>query len=267
MPHLKSRRGMNWYLDCEGDGPLVVFIHGWGVDRRIWRQQFKYLSEFYRVVALDLPGHGQTPWQMMSLKEIAADLQEILGEQKESFHVIASSFGGLVALSLAEVAPERIRSFTFVGSQPKFSRAPDYPFGLERERIAKLAGQVERDYPSIVHIFFRSLFSRQERESRRYKWVQTFRRAVDVPQKEALLGLLAVLTEADLREVLFATKKPVLFVNGEEDYICPAGLYDDIKAQLPQAELAWFPGCGHFPFLSQPHEFNALVSRFLSGVS
>lgn len=265
MPYLKTHRGMDWFFDREGEGTAVVFLHGWGVDRRIWHQQIKYFSATHQVIAIDLPGHGATHWQKLSFPEIVDDVVEILDHcGLSSFHLVASSFGGLVALGVTAQKTPRVRSLTLVGSQPKFVRSDDYLFGIEPGRIEKLAGQLRSDYPLMVHIFFRSLFTREERESRRYRWIQTFRRRDDVPSKEAVLGLLDVLMQADLRETLFALSIPILFVNGTEDYICPAAFYHDMKEKLPHAQLAWFPACGHFAFLSQPHEFNKVLADFLA---
>ena len=44
MPHLKGKSGIEWKYEMEGSGEPLVFIHGWGVDHRIWRQQLKYFS-------------------------------------------------------------------------------------------------------------------------------------------------------------------------------------------------------------------------------
>jgi len=51
MPHLKSKRGIEWHYDIEGDGSNLLFIHGWGVNKKIWRQQIKYFSKYYKVIS------------------------------------------------------------------------------------------------------------------------------------------------------------------------------------------------------------------------
>lgn len=265
MPYLKTPRGLNWYYDSEGNGETLLFLHGWAVNSRIWRQQTKYFSDRYRVLSFDLPGHGKSEWRKISLQEIAEDLEFLLEELKtESLGAVASSFGGLVALKIHEINPARIRFFAFAGSQPKFARSEDFPSGLEVERIRKLAGQLDSDYPSIVNIFFRSLFTRQERESRRFKWVQTFRKSDDIADKQALLNLLDILEKEDLRETFHKVDRPMCFLNGTEDYICTRGFYQSLREQMPTARFEWFEKCGHFPFLTQPYEFNRELESFLS---
>lgn len=264
MPYLTTPRGLKWHYQSEGEGDNLVFLHGWGVNSRIWRQQAKYFSERYRVTAIDLPGHGQSGWQPVDLDGIAGEMLVLFDEIGVSrMYAVGSSFGGIVALKLIERDPQRITKLTLAGSQPRFCAAEDYPFGLEEGRIHKLAGQLEAEYPAMVHIFFRSLFTKHERGTRRYRWIQTFRKADSVPQKNALLHTLDILRRADVRPVLEGLKIPVQFINGTEDYICRREIYEYYRRVLPQARFDWFEKCGHFPFLIYPHDFNRMLSAFL----
>jgi pimeloyl-[acyl-carrier protein] methyl ester esterase len=274
MPYLKTPSGMNWHYEVEGRSDTqranrtpLLFLHGFGVNSRIWKQQIKHFSDRHQVIALDLPGHGFSDWQQVSLKTIADDAAFILSAlQYPAVGIVASSFGGLVALKMLELHPALIKFFVFAGSQPKFCQSQDHPYGLERTRIHKLAGQLDSDYPSMVHIFFRSLFTRHERETRRFKWIHTFRKSDSIPQKAALINFLSLLEHEDLRETFGKLTLPVLFVNGTEDYICQRGFYENLKDKLPSAEYVWFEKCGHFPFLSQPHEFNSAVEKFIDDI-
>ncbi len=264
MPYLKMPRGLNWHYQIAGQGPTVLFLHGFGVNGRIWRQQTKYFSENYRVIVVDLPGHGQSDWQNISLTDMGEDIEfllQYLGCQQ--IGIVASSFGGLVALKIFELNAGRIKFFVFAGSQPKFCTSQDYPFGLSTERIAKLAGQLKSDYPSMINIFFRSLFTPQERATRRFKWVQTFRKTDFVPRKEALLVLLSILEKEDLRDIFYSHNLPILFINGSEDYICQKSFYESLQEKIPSGRFVWFNDCGHFPFISRPHEFNGALADFL----
>ena len=257
---------MRWHYEEEGAGPVLLFLHGWGVDRRIWRQQFKVFSRDYRAVVLDLPGHGQTEWQPSSLNDVAEDIRELFFRQNMDCRIVASSFGGLVALQLAANGSSRIRALVFVGSLPKFVQCEGFPCGLTSARIMKLKEQIQSDYPAIVRIFFRSLFTRSERSSRRYKWIQTFRRQEESPDRDALLGFLDILTAADLRPVLSQCRVPVHMINGTEDYICPRPVFEQMKRDHPGLTLDWLPDCGHFPFLTRPYEFNDKLKCFLDSV-
>lgn len=264
MPHLKTAQGIEWFYDLEGEGEGILFLHGWGVDRRIFRQQSKYFADQYRVMSIDLPGHGQSSWRKIPLKDMAQSLNDLLEKVGfSSFNVVASSLGGLFALKLYEAAPQKFKRISFVGSLAKFARSDDYPYGLNVAQIRKLNGQLGTAYPSIVNVFFRSLFTKEERESRRFKWLQKFRQTDQVPMREALSEYLDVLEQEDLRHILEKVSVPMQFVFGEGDTICPAHIQHGLKETFPQAHFFTFAKCGHFPFLSQPHAFNDVIEKFL----
>jgi pimeloyl-[acyl-carrier protein] methyl ester esterase len=215
-------------------------------------------------MTVDLPGHGRSSWTKVDLGAMVEDLQFLL--EKERFSdvtIIGSSLGGLVALKFYEFFPNSVKSMIFVGSMPKFSRSSDYPHGLDVERIRKLGSQLERDYPSIINVFFRSLFTRHERQTRRFRWLQRFRQNIDMPMRQALTEYLDILETEDLREVLKRVHVPVQFINGREDEICTQETVKFLKKISPKSRFDFFEQCGHFPFLSKPYEFNQIMGEFL----
>ena len=264
MPHLKTESGIEWHYDVEGTGEHLLFIHGWGVDKKIWRQQAKFFSQYYQVMTVDLPGHGKSSWKKMDLEAMVTDLHALLTwERFDRVTVIGSSVGGLIALKLYEQFPDVVRRLIFVGSMPKFSTSKDYPHGLDIGKMRKLGEHLKTDYPSIVNIFFRSLFTKQERQTRRFKWIQKFRRDEKMPIKEALLEYLDIMEQEDLREVLKKVHVPVQFINGREDEICNKATVAFLQELSPASRFDFFEECGHFPFLSKPYEFNQVMEAFL----
>lgn len=265
MPVVKTPHGIEWFYESAGEGERrILFIHGWGVDHRIWRQQIKYFQRQARVLAVDLPGHGRSTFVRGSLTEMAQGLRDVLVHTSFApCHVVGSSLGGLLALKFYELFPGAFRKMTFVGSAPKFSRSEDYPYSLDVPRIRKLAEQVQTRYPGIVEVFFRSLFTREERATRRYLWLQKFRsRDLERPHQNALLDYLEILEKEDLRHVLPGVSLPMQFINGTGDEICTPATVEYIRTIAPQARYDHFERCGHFPFLTQPHLFNSVLADF-----
>ena len=138
MPHLTTKRGLDWHYEVAGEGETILFIHGFGVSSRLWSAQIDHFSSGFKTITVDLPGHGESGWQDVGLIDMAIDLNFILGKLGvEQVNVVGSSFGGLIGLYLLKVCPERIQRLSFVGSLPKFARGPNYPAGLDIERIRK----------------------------------------------------------------------------------------------------------------------------------
>jgi len=265
MCNLKEKE-IDWNYDVEGEAhnSVLVFFHGWGVDHRIWKQQTKYLSKEYRVLNVDLPGHGQSSWSNFSLKDMMQSFKEVLDrEQIDKFSIIASSLGGLFALSLYDLCKDRVEKISFTGSLPRFCKNQKQPYGLDVDQLRKLEDQINTSYPSIVNVFFRSLFTIQERSTRRFKWLQRFRKFDQVPMQKALSSYLDVLEKEDLKDVLLGVNIPIQFINGLEDPICNRLAVDALKSMCPSADFYDFVECGHFPFLTQPYEFNEVLEKFL----
>ncbi len=265
MPHIKAPSGVEWFYDCEGEGEKILFLHGWGVDRRIWRQQTKFFSKSYQVLAIDFPGHGESQWQKISFSQMAADLKAILKSLNfDETNIVGSSLGGLLALKLYEHEFSGLKRLVLVGSNPKFAKSEDYPYGVDVAHIRKLGGQLNTAYPAIVNIFFRSLFTQEERESRRFRWLQKFRQTDEIPMRQALSEYLDILEHEDLRPVLEKVNVPLQFIYGREDYLCPKAFQELLQKKFPSAHFYFFDKCGHFPFLSKPHEFNEVLGEFLT---
>src|SRR5689334_590287 len=102
MSNLLTDHGINWHYEISSKGEPIVFIHGFGGSSQWWWQQQSYFENNHQVITVDLPGHGQSSWKMVGLSDMAADIRQILDQVhlEQHINVVASSFGGLVALEL-----------------------------------------------------------------------------------------------------------------------------------------------------------------------
>ena len=264
MPFFKTHRGLNWHYEVSGTGDPIVMIHGMGASGHFWQAQKDFLQTDFQVVTLDLPGHGKSDWMTMTLIEMALDVRQILSSIGISqFSLVASSMGGLVALELYRMVPQDIMRISLVGSIPKFAKGPNYPAGLDIDKIRILSQQFDGDYAAILDIFFRSLFTRKERESERFKWVKQMRAKEPLPQQVALKHFLDILEKADLRDRVASVICPLQFITGTEDYICPRVIMDWVALHAYNARFDFIDGCGHLPFLVEAKEYNRLLEDFL----
>ena len=264
MPDLKAPSGLVWSYELKGSGEPLLFVHGWGCSQKVWKQQSEYFSRNFKVLTVDLPGHGKSSWAKVSLEDMANDLDGLTNELGlKQLNIVGSSLGGLVILKLLALHPAKIKRLILVGTLPQFLQTKDSPHGLELDRIRSLSNLLETDYPAIVQIFFRSLFTGQERRSARYQWLQQFGPKEEVPQKEALKTFLEFLQAEDLSDTLRKINFPVQFINGTEDYICTADSIRALQKTVAGSRLELFKGCGHFPFLTKPVEFNRVLEKFL----
>lgn len=247
--------------DVRGEGLTFLFIHGFSGSARRWDFQVEFFRAPGRVIAVDLPGHGQAPWQNETLDQMADGVMAVLGREGVDRNVVAvaSSFGGLVALDLWQKRPELFRQIFFVGSIPRFTWTEDFPAGLNEAKIRSLKGQMARDLNVAMEAFFRALFTAKERASAQYALIKELRKGALLPSIEVLNAYLNILRDQDSRSVLRTVTVPVDFIFGDADHICPLAVVEPLRMLCPQARVTVMPGCGHLPFLSEPAIFNALL--------
>lgn len=264
MPHFRSKRGLDWHYEVRGTGDTIIMIHGLGASGEIWTFQQEFLKTDFQVLTLDLPGHGHSSWMPLTVAEMALDIRQLLRAAEIShFSMLASSMGGLIALELYRMVPDLVMRISMAGSIPRFARGPGYPAGLDIDKIRTLNRQFDGDYAAILEIFFRSLFTRHERESPRFKLVRELGRSRPLPRREALKHFLDVLEAADLRDRIASVICPMQFITGSEDYICPRAIMDWMAAHTHNARYDELEHCGHLPFLVEADEFNRLLEDFL----
>lgn len=264
MPYLETERKIKWHYETSGEGDCILFLHGWASSSRVFAQQVEYFSQKNKVIVVDLPGHGETTWRRVSFSEIGYDIDAILSALHiDSVSIVGSSMGGMLGLKFYGMFPQKVKRLVMAGSVPKFLQSPGMPVGLKLQEMQKLRTQVATKYPGILDIFFRSLFTLEERESEKFKWIHQFRREENPPSQEALIYYLDLLEKEDLVGILKNIRIPVQFISGRHDYICSESSMEYLKTMLPYAQFNFIEKSGHFPFLIRSVEFNQEVEKFL----
>ena len=242
-----------------GDGNLtpLVFLHGVGSDKSAWMPQLNVLGRHRRTMAFDFPGYGESDAAMPGDEEphdrfaraILAGL-DALGIF--SAHICGLSLGGVVALAMASLAPDRVASLTIADS---FARHPDGSAILARSIAASADMQAlaEARVPVLLAqgsdpVLARELVSVMAR----------------IPADAFRLASTAV-WPADQRERAAAVRTPTLILCGREDRVTPPALSEALASLIPCAQLHWIDEAGHLPNLEQPEAFNSLLDRFLAG--
>jgi len=108
--------------------PLVLLVHGAGMDRTVWQMQTRYLAHHgFRAAAVDLPGHGRSGGPpLRSVAEMADWTAGLIAELGDGpAHVVGHSMGSFVAIELAARVPERVASLVLLGTAASMPVHPD----------------------------------------------------------------------------------------------------------------------------------------------
>jgi pimeloyl-ACP methyl ester carboxylesterase len=257
-----------------GSGEPLLFVHGLGGTRETWADLLTALSFTHTVIAVDLPGHGQSdaPAGDYSLGAHATVLRDVLvALGHRSATVIGHSLGGGIALQFAAQFPERTRRLVLISSGglgPELTvllRAATLPgasavvAGLARlpQPLTRRALSVMSAVPGVV--------ARQDAAP----LAQDLQGLADAGQRQAFISTAHTVIDwrgqsvsAD-RQLGLLADMPVLALWGGEDQTIPAHHHRAIAAQLPAARCVEITGAGHYPHETQPAQLITHLDDFL----
>ena len=247
------------YLDIgSGDGPPIVFVHGFGADLNTWMFNQPALAEGHRTIALDLSGHGGSTKTMdfaLDAAGFAGDVDHVLAALRvDRVHLVGHSMGGAIAVSFARAHPERAASLTLIapaGLGPEING--EFIDGFVRAERRREAQEVLR---LLVHD--PELVSRAMVE--------------DVLRYKRLDGVAAALRA--IAEEWFPDSKqrqkfdigsltmPLQIIWGRADRIIPVAHGEALAGRVPVHIL---DSAGHLPHMEKAAEVNRLIARLVDG--
>jgi pimeloyl-ACP methyl ester carboxylesterase len=245
------------YTDS-GEGTAIVLLHGFLENKKMWQDYVTLFSENYRVITIDLLGHGKSEClgYIHSMKENANVVHEVL----EHLHiqkaiVVGHSMGGYVGLAFAELYPNKIQKLVLLNSTSKEDSAEKK---LNRTRAIKA---VKQNYVTFVSMSISNLFS----ENNRIRLTKEIEKVKDQALKTPLQGIVASLEGMKIRKdresLLKQNLFPVLLILGKKD---PVLNYDESISQIKNttAELVSFED-GHMSHIENKEELkNTLLDFF-----
>src|SRR6266496_4825465 len=245
------------YLAAEGGGgETLLLIHGAGVSARSWIHQLEGLAGTLRVLALDLPGRGESaPIREPSVEGYAESAHRLLAALGTGpVWVAGHSLGGAVAQALAARHPERVKGLVLISS---CARLPQSESPLQRVSWLLLPNPVRKFlfFLTVKKFLFAPDASRQA-------FVLGMEELRSCPE-ETLGGDVAAARVMDLEEAARRLQLPALIVCGSLDRLTPPALSAQLQALIPGAHLDIIEGAGHMLPLERPDELNARLRAFV----
>lgn len=254
-----------------GPAPLVL-IHGAGASSVVWMDLVRRLTPARRVIAPDLPGHGQSePWHdppsLGGYRDAVGTVCKHLGVQRVVLG--GHSMGGAIALLCALAWPERVAGLVLVNSAARLEISDEILALLERclpgaDGDAQGTGPaqvpwVDRMPAELAELSFSPATHRDVRE----RWQAVLYAA----SRDTVLGDFRACRGFDVRAQLGDLRVPTLLLAGEDDLLVPPSLVRETAAAIPGARLGLLPQAGHLVHLERPEPFLEQLLPFLQLVA
>jgi len=257
------------YHEICGSGAAgdLVLLHGWSLNLRVWDGLVRLLAPRFRIIAIDLPGHGRSDWDPRASTPAAQAwrVHETLAPLTERYALLGWSLGGQLALDLAAALPAGIERLALIATTPKFLKSANWRCGTPRPLLARLVHRLHSEGERAVSDFLALLASGSapHTAARVRSTLRAALRTHGTACPEALTAGLARLRDGDLRRALPMVRVPALVVAGQRDRIIRPTAVRALAHALPDARYLEVAGAAHAPFLSHPVQFARELSRFL----
>jgi pimeloyl-ACP methyl ester carboxylesterase len=245
-----SADGVMIHYSAQGSGsPALVFVHGWGCDRTYWVNQVDHCARNYRVVTIDLAGHGESglnrqEWSINAYGEDVAAVVNKLG--LDEVILVGHSMGGPIAVEAAPKLAANVLGLIGVDCFQSFV------WEYSEEQVDGYLASFRDDFSATTENWVREMFPPTADS------VLVERIATDMARlsPEVGLGSLQSLFTLDQAELLKASTLPITAINAD---MWPT----DVEANreiYPNFEVILMPGYGHFIHLEDPASFNSYLS-------
>lgn len=243
-----------------GSGRVVVLLHGFLGSHVIWNQTVENLSRSYRVIAIDLPGHGATPCvgYAHSMDRMARCVKAVMNSLKlKKYVIVGHSMGGYVGLAFADLFPDSLKGLCLYHSTA-------YPDSEEKKadrlRAISLVKASKMIYTKNT---IRNLFAAKNLKylSEEITFATNVARATS---KQGIIAALHGMRDRPGRDIILGVVEyPIMMVIGEQDNVLPAAALLEQSQLIKNKTILYLEHDGHFGFLESPKQSNKALRSFL----
>lgn len=253
--------GMKIHSSATGKGSkTIVLVHGWTCDETSWAANVPELAKHYRVITLDLPGHGKSGAPKdgkVTLDMFARAVEAVRAEQKADKIILAGhSMGTPVVRQYARLFPQHVTALVLVDGvvvAPAPAGAPPVRTPLDPEKLLAPEGLAMRE--GMIKGMFTPKTPKDVQD-------HVLKMMLGAPPATASSAMKTTFDQAYASDEVMTF--PVYGIFAEHSFA--AGATGFLKKVFPKFEFIAMPGTGHFVMMEQPQEFNRLLMKFVESL-
>ena len=243
---------IHYAVQGKGD-PALVFIHCWACNRHFWDNQVAEFSKTYRVVTIDLPGHGESGQGRTnySIESYGDDVKTVVTKLNlKRVVLVGSSMGGPIALEATRRMPDRVVAIIPVDTLQNVEQK------VPQEQLDAVFKQMQADFKTATtNLLNQFFFSPTTPAAVKERIINE-----TIAQKpEVVLPILKAVFSYDAAPGLREVKVPIRAINADR---VPTDVTANRK-YAPQFDVVIIKGTGHYPMLEDPARFNQMLAEIL----
>lgn len=248
---VKSKDGVEIAYTVHGSGePALVFVHGWSCNQTYWDEQVKTFSPKYKVVTLDLAGHGESGHNRKNytMQSFGEDIAAVVNKLKlNKVIVVAHSMGGAAAIEAAVILKSKIIGIVGVDTFQDLAQT------MEKAQAEQFLEPFKKDFVKQTSGFVRAMFVQNSDTVLVNKVVKDMSSAPPAIAENVILNLFTYNALPSLKKI----NVPFISINNDR---YPIKVKDN-GSLTKSFELKTMKGVGHFIMLEAPAEFDKLLQE------
>lgn len=230
----------------------LFFIHGSGGDHSSWSFQYAKLNKYFNVIAVDLPGHGNSEGKGKDdIDEYSRWIKKLLDVLAlKNIIIVGHSLGAAIALTFAAEFGSMIRGIAAVGG------------GLKMPVNPAIFELLKKEPETAFELMCKFSLAKENRQ----KLAEPLKKSMVAANIEALYNDLVACDKMDLTDKVKKINLPSLIICGEEDKMTPPQLSRDIAANIHGSKTCFIKGAGHMVMMENPEEFNKALISFAQSI-
>ncbi len=244
-----KKEGEFQYVE-EGEGSVLILLHGLFGALSNWAEVINHFSKKYKVVIPLMPIYD-LPLLSTNVKELAEYIHRFISfRQFHTVNLIGNSLGGHVALVYITKHPGKVKTLTLTGSSGLYENAMGGSFP-RREDYNFIKSKIELT-------FYDPKTATKELVDEVYEIINNKGKLVRI------ISLAKSAIRHNMADELHTIQAPSCLIWGKNDTITPPEVAEEFHKLLPHSDLFFIDKCGHAPMMEHPHEFNEVLSSWLT---
>jgi len=268
MPYFQLEKNVKLYYEDRGEGIPILFVHGWTSNNWMWFNQVDYFTEKYRVITIDLKGHGASdkPKAEYLMKDFASELDifvsKVIG--KEKFVLVGHSMGGMIVLTYAvnKQYATKLKALILCGTTYKMGNP------VLSQIVNKFKEGILKYDRATGEIISKLAYFRKFAQEHKEIIQRNTEEGLKCPDYVAIATLDAFVNKYDIEKKLPSISIPTLILVGDRDAMILPDNSGRMQLLIQNSSLKTIgPQVGHCLQIERPTEFNTDIDDFIQSLS